>query len=183
NATNVTIQVHGEWISTPGHFGFEESLHFHGHPRSWHKITLVLQVLLNLLYFYGVCGRLKECLLHRYFSKELRSSTNGAESDVIQACRRLLDERQSLNVMRFLQAMNERHDLTEALKKLPWKTLIFVGDCSPFHTESVYMNAMMEKKICPLVEVQSCGSLVTEEHPYAMLIPIEVFLMGFGLEI
>ncbi|GMP40851.1 hypothetical protein CsSME_00011146 [Camellia sinensis var. sinensis] len=70
--------------------------------------------------------------------------------------------------MRFLQAMNERHDLTEGLKKLPCKTLIFVGDCSPFHTESVYMNAMMEKKICALVEVQSCGSLVTEEHPYAM---------------
>ncbi|CAL5330449.1 unnamed protein product [Camellia sinensis] len=113
--------------------------------------------------------------------KELRSSMNGAESDVIQACRRLLDERQSLNVMRFLQAMNERHDLTEGLKKLPCKTLIFVGDCSPFHTESVYMNAMMEKKICALVEVQSCGSLVTEEHPYAMLIPIEFFLMGFGL--
>ena len=46
-----------------------------------------------------------------------------------------------------------RHDLTEGLKKLPCKTLIFVGDCSPFHTESVYMNAKMEKKICALVEV------------------------------
>ncbi|CAL5330453.1 unnamed protein product [Camellia sinensis] len=149
---------------------------------SWTE-WLYNKVLLNLLYFYGMCGLLKECLLHRYFSKELRSSMNGAESDVIQACRRkgLLDERQSLNVMRFLQAMNERHDLTEGLKKLPCKTLIFVGDCSPFHTESVYMNAMMEKKIRALVEVQSCGSLVTEEHPYAMLIPIEFFLMGFGL--
>lgn len=29
-------------------------------------------------------------------------------------------------------------------------------------------------------QIQSCGSLVTEEHPYAMLIPIELFLMGFG---
>ncbi|THG01545.1 hypothetical protein TEA_016830 [Camellia sinensis var. sinensis] len=83
---------------------------------SWTE-WLYNKVLLNLLYFYGMCGLLKECLLHRYFSKELRSSMNGAESDVIQACRR----------------------------------------------------------------VQSCGSLVTEEHPYAMLIPIEFFLMGFGL--
>ncbi|CAH2080437.1 unnamed protein product [Thlaspi arvense] len=137
-------------------------------------------VLLNLLYFYGMCGLLKECLLHRYFSKELRCSLHGEESDVIQTCRRLLGERQSLNVMRFLQAINERHDISEGLNKLQCKTLIFVGDCSPFHAESLYMNAVMDKKICALVEVQSCGSLVTEEHPYAMLIPIEFFLMGFG---
>ena len=34
-------------------------------------IILFLQVLLNLLYFYGMRGLLKECLLHRYFSKVL----------------------------------------------------------------------------------------------------------------
>ncbi|GMP40849.1 hypothetical protein CsSME_00011146 [Camellia sinensis var. sinensis] len=55
---------------------------------SWTE-WLYNKVLLNLLYFYGMCGLLKECLLHRYFSKELRSSMNGAESDVIQACRRV----------------------------------------------------------------------------------------------
>ncbi|KAL6989528.1 Protein ndl2, variant 2 [Sarracenia purpurea var. burkii] len=147
---------------------------------SWTE-WLYNKVLLNLLYFYGMRGLLKECLLHRYFSKELRCSKHGAESDIIHTCRRLLGDRQSLNVMRFLQAINERQDLTEELKKLQCKTLIFVGDCSPFHAESLYMNAMIDKKICALVEVQSCGSLVTEEHPYAMLIPIEFFLMGFGL--
>uniref|UniRef100_A0A5B7AAI8 Putative pollen-specific protein SF21 n=1 Tax=Davidia involucrata TaxID=16924 RepID=A0A5B7AAI8_DAVIN len=146
---------------------------------SWTE-WLYNKVLLNLLYFYGMCGLLKECLLQRYFSKELRCGMHGAESDSIQACRRLLDERQSLNVMRFLQAMNERHDLTEDLKKLRCRTLIFVGENSPFHAESVYMNAVMDKRICAFVEVESCGSLVTEEHPYAMVIPIEFFLMGFG---
>lgn len=30
-----------------------------------------MQVLKNLLYFYGMCGLLKECLLQRYFSKVL----------------------------------------------------------------------------------------------------------------
>ncbi|XP_057962802.1 protein NDL1-like isoform X2 [Malania oleifera] len=138
------------------------------------------KVLLNLLYFYGMCGLLKECLLQRYFSKELRSGSHGAQSDIIQACQRLLDERQSLNVMRFLQAINERHDLTEGLKRLRCKTLIFVGENSPFRAESVYMSAKMDRKSTALVEVQACGSLVTEEHPYAMLIPIEFFLMGFG---
>ncbi|XP_030958086.1 protein NDL2-like [Quercus lobata] len=146
---------------------------------SWSE-WLYIKVLLNLLYFYGMCGVLKECLLQRYFSKELRCGLHDAESDIIHVFKRLLDERQSLNVMRFLQAINERHDLTEGLKKLRCKTLIFVGESSEFHAESVYMSAKMGKKNCALVEVQACGSLVTEEHPYAMLIPIEIFLMEFG---
>jgi protein NDRG1 len=31
-----------------------------------------------------------------------------------------------------------------------------------------------------LGQVQACGSLVTEEHPISMIVPIERFLMGFG---
>lgn len=138
------------------------------------------KVLMNLLYFYGMCGILKECLLQRYFSKEIRCSVQGTEADIIQACRRLLDERKSLNVMRFLQAINERYDLTEGLENLQCRTLIFVGESSQFRDESVYMSTKMGKKTCALVEVEACGSLVTEEHPYAMIIPIEFFLMGFG---
>ncbi|XP_041022339.1 protein NDL1-like isoform X2 [Juglans microcarpa x Juglans regia] len=143
-------------------------------------ILTLFAVLLNLLYFYGMCGVLKECLLQRYFSKELRSGLHGAESDIIHTFRRLLDERQSLNVMRFLEAINTRPDLTDGLKKLQCKTLIFVGESSEFHAEAVYMSGKMGRKSCALVEVQACGSLVTEEHPYAMLIPIEFFLMGLG---
>ncbi|KAK9086801.1 hypothetical protein Syun_029195 [Stephania yunnanensis] len=138
------------------------------------------KVMLNLLYFYGMCGLLKDFLLQRYFSKEIRCGVHGAESDIVHACRRLLDERQSMNVMRFLQAINEREDLSESLKKLQCKSLIFVGESSPFHSEAVHMSAKMDRRNCALVEVQACGSLVTEEHPYSMLIPIEFFLMGFG---
>ncbi|KAI6684972.1 hypothetical protein NL676_030885 [Syzygium grande] len=147
---------------------------------SWTE-WLYNKVLLNLLYFYGMCGLLKEFLLQRYFSKEIRCSMHGSESGVVQTCWKFLDERQSLNVIaRFLEAMNRRHDLTDSLKNLHCKTLIFVGESSPFHAESMFMSAKMDRKVCALVEVQACGSLVTEEHPYAMLIPIEFFLMGFG---
>jgi protein NDRG1 len=83
-------------------------------------------------------------------------------------------------VLLIRKSICRRHDLTEGLKKLKCKTLIFVGESSEFHEESVYMCAKMGRKSCALVEVQACGSLVTEEHPYAMLIPIEFFLMGFG---
>ncbi|KAJ8760693.1 hypothetical protein K2173_017708 [Erythroxylum novogranatense] len=147
---------------------------------SWTE-WLYNKVLINLLYFYGMCGILKECLLQRYFSKEIRCGMHGAESEIIQTFKRLLDERQSLNVMRFLQTINDRrHDLTKGLKKLQCKTLIFVGERSLFREESIHMSANMGNKSCALVEVEACGSLVTEEHPYAMIPPIEFFLMGFG---
>ncbi|XP_043690882.1 protein NDL2-like isoform X2 [Telopea speciosissima] len=146
---------------------------------SW-KEWLYNKVMLNLLYFYGMSGLLKECLLQRYFSKESRSDMHGAESDIVQSCRRLLDERQSSNVLRFLQAINERHDLTDGLKKLKCKTLIFVGEDSVFHSEALHMSTNMDKRSNAFIEVEACGSLVTEEDPYAMLIPLEFFLMGFG---
>ncbi|KAK6941409.1 NDRG protein [Dillenia turbinata] len=135
----------------------------------------------NLLYYYGMCGLVKEYLLKRYFSKEVRGSIEVPESDIVQACRRLLDERQSGNVMQFLEAINERPDISEGLKRLKCRTLIFVGEFSPFHTEALHMTSKLDRKQSALVEVQACGSMVTEEQPHAMLIPMEYFLMGYGL--
>ncbi|KAM7512959.1 hypothetical protein LguiB_011834 [Lonicera macranthoides] len=147
---------------------------------SWTE-WLCNKVMSNLLYFYGMSGLLKECLLYRYFSKKVRGSPEVPESDIVQACRRLLDERQSINVLRFLQAIDRRPDITQGLKRLKCRTLIFVGDLSPFHSEAIHMTTKLDRKYSALVEVQACGSMVTEEQPHAMLIPMEYFLMGYGL--
>ncbi|KAK1313192.1 Pollen-specific protein SF21 [Acorus calamus] len=147
---------------------------------SWTE-WLYNKVMSNLLYFYGMCGVVKEGLLQRYFSKEVRGSVHVHESDIVQACRRLLDERQSTNVLRFLQSINGRRDLSEGLKKLQCRTLIFVGENSPFHAEALYMTSKLDRRYSALVEVQACGSVVTEEQPHAMLIPMEYFLMNYGL--
>ncbi|XP_052722735.1 protein NDL1 isoform X2 [Vigna angularis] len=144
-------------------------------------ILSLFAMMSNLLYFYGVCGVLKECLLQRYFSKEVRGDAEFPESEIVQACRKLLDERKSINIFRFLQAINERPDITEGLKRLKCRTLIFVGDSSPFHSEAIHMTSKLDKRYTALVEVQGCGSMVTEEQPYAMLVPMENFLMGYGL--
>lgn len=139
------------------------------------------KVMSNLLYFYGNCAMLKECLLQRYFSKEVRGSAEVPESDIVQACRKLLEERQSINVWRLLQAINGRPDITGGLKRLKCRTLIFVGDSSPFHSEALHMTSKLDRRLSALVEVQACGSMVTEEQPHAMLIPMEYFFMGYGL--
>lgn len=149
-------------------------------PPSWTE-WFCNKVMSNLLYYYGMCSLLKECLLYRYFSKEVRGSAEVPESDIVQACRRLLDERQSLNVFRFLQAINRRPDITEGLKTLKCRTLIFVGENSPFYAEALHMTARLDRRYCALVEVQACGSMVTEEQPHAMLIPLEYFLVGYGM--
>lgn len=49
--------------------------------------------------------------------------------------------------------MNRRPDLTDGLKKLKCRTLIFVGDNSPFHTEALHMIAKLDKRYSALVEV------------------------------
>ncbi|CAL9768225.1 unnamed protein product [Musa acuminata subsp. burmannicoides] len=147
---------------------------------SWTE-WLYSKVMLNFLYFYGICGLIKESLLHRYFSKGVRGSSQVPESDIVQACRSLLDQRHGVNVWRFLQSINERYDLAEASKKLQCRTLIFVGENSPFRLEAINMVTKLDRRFSALVEVQACGSVVTEEQPYAMLIPIEYFLMGYGL--
>lgn len=113
---------------------------------SWTE-WLYNKFLSNLLYYYGICGLVKECLLKRYFSKEVRGSAEVPDSDIVQACRRLLDERQSINILRFLEAMNGRPDISEALKRLRCRTLVFVGDESPFHEEALYMISKLDKKI------------------------------------
>ena len=41
-------------------------------------------------------------------------------------------------------------------------------------------NAYSPERVCE-IQVQACGSMVTEEQPHAMLIPLEYFLMGYGL--
>lgn len=146
---------------------------------SWAE-WLCNKVMANLLYYCGMCGLMTELLLKRYFSKEVRGSAEVPESDTVQACKRLLRERQSPNVLRFLEAMNGRPDITNGLRRIKCRSLIFVGEHSPFHSEALYMMTKLDRRSSALVEVQGCGSIVTEEHPDAMLIPLEYFLMRYG---
>lgn len=146
---------------------------------SWTE-WLCNKVMSNFLYFCGMCTLVKELLLIRFFSKEVRGSAEVPESDIVQACRKLLEERQSPNVLRFLEAINERPSITDGLRKLKCRTLIFVGEHSPFHSEALLVTSKLDRRFSALVEVQACGSIVTEEQPDAMLIPLEYFLMGYG---
>ncbi|KAL6556669.1 Protein ndl2 [Orobanche gracilis] len=146
---------------------------------SWTE-WLCNKVMSNILYLCGMCGIVKELLLMRYFSNEVRGGVDVPESDIVQSCRRLLCERQSPGVLRFLEAINGRPDITDGLRRLRCRSLIFVGENSPFHYEALHMTSNLDRRFSALVEVQACGSVVTEEQPDAMLIPLEYFLMGFG---
>ena len=67
----------------------------------------------------------------------------------------LLGERHGVSLRRFLEAINRRHDITDGLRSLKCRTLIFVGDQSPFHSETLHMVAALDRKYSALVEV--CG--------------------------
>ncbi|XP_008795470.2 protein NDL2-like isoform X2 [Phoenix dactylifera] len=118
---------------------------------SWTE-WLFNKVISNLLYFYGMCGLVKDFLLQRYFSKEVRGSGQVAESAIVQVCRSLLDERPSENVWRFLQSINGRYDITEQLHQLQCQTLIFVGEDSPYHSDALHMTSKLDRRYSALVE-------------------------------
>ncbi|XP_048602783.1 protein NDL2-like isoform X1 [Brassica napus] len=177
---------------------------------SWSE-WLCNKVMSNLLYYYGMCGVVKELLLKRYFSKfvvmlkfqnqilfknaeelvipfflfffcnSLITFFRSKNLYVVFSTTQLLCERQSTNIWRFLEAINGRVDLSEGLRKLQCRTLIFIGESSCYHSEAVHMTTKLDRRYGALVEVQGSGSLVTEEQPQAMVIPMEYFLMGYGL--
>ncbi|KAJ0804671.1 putative alpha/Beta hydrolase [Helianthus annuus] len=70
----------------------------------------------------------------------------------------LLNERQSINVRRYLEAIDKRPDITEGLKKLKSRTLIFVGDSSPFYSEALHMTGKLDRRYSALVEVPGLTS-------------------------
>ncbi|KAF8389797.1 hypothetical protein HHK36_024316 [Tetracentron sinense] len=95
--------------------------------------------------------------------------------------------------MNLVLPTSRRPDITEGLKKLQCRTLMFIGENSLFHSEALHMALKLDRRYIALVEVpcidmrdgivqvQSCGSIVTEEQPHAILIPMEYFLIGYGL--
>jgi len=46
-----------------------------------------------------------------------------------------------------------RPDISDGLKRLKCRTLIFVGDSSPFHSEALYMTSKLDRRYSALVEV------------------------------
>ncbi|XP_024363332.1 protein NDL2 [Physcomitrium patens] len=143
---------------------------------SWSE-WLYNKAMINILYYCGATNFVKDSLLQRYFSQEVRASPVGAE--VLDNYRKHFGDHPSRNIMRYMQSIHQRADITENLRKLKCRTLVIVGENSPFHSEALHMSTVMRPRYQALIEVQACGSLVTEEQPQSMIVPIELFLMFY----
>jgi hypothetical protein len=137
------------------------------------------KALLNLLYYYGTTSFVKESLLYRYFGPDSRGFL-GPGSNVVQTYRRELDARNPINMMRFIQAMQDRQDLTPFLHNLHCNTLLVVGEKSPAYEDAVHMDMHLDHRKSSWVEIPGCGALLTEESPLALHQPIQLFLMELG---
>jgi protein NDRG1 len=107
--------------------------------------------MINLLYFCGMSGFVKDTLLQRYFSQEVLNAA-GSGLDVIMTYRRHLADAQSRNVMQYMQAIHHRVDLSESLKNLKCRTLIIVGEHSPFHHDALHISTQMHRRYNALIE-------------------------------
>lgn len=59
-----------------------------------------------------------------------------------------------------------RPDITDGLRKLQCRSLIFVGDSSPFHAEALYMTSKLDRRYSALVEVCNFG---LDSYPFQFL--------------
>lgn len=46
-----------------------------------------------------------------------------------------------------------RYDISEGLRKLQCRSLIFVGDMSPLHADALHMTSKLDRRFSALVEV------------------------------
>jgi len=53
----------------------------------------------------------------------------------------------------FVLAFCRRYDISEGLRKLECRSLIFVGDMSCFHGEALHMTSKLDRRLSALVEV------------------------------
>ncbi|KAI3820402.1 hypothetical protein L1987_07948 [Smallanthus sonchifolius] len=74
--------------------------------------------------------------------------------------------------------LNMRPDLTAGLKRLQCRSLILVGENSPFNSDSLHMTSKLDRRFSALIEVRGCGSIVTEEQPDAMFDTNGIFPHG-----
>ena len=54
----------------------------------------------------------------------------------------------------FVLASSRRPDISEGLRKLHCRSLIFVGDMSPFHSEALHITSKLDRRFSALVEVR-----------------------------
>ncbi|KAJ8421965.1 hypothetical protein Cgig2_028754 [Carnegiea gigantea] len=128
-----------------------------------YKAFYYLYVMSNLLYFYGMCGVVKETLLKWYFSKEVYRDIVGLELDILQACRRVSSSTSVSLFVSLSLPINllfdmegnfwRRPDITEELKKLCCRSLIVVGEDSCFHAEALHMAMKFDRRFSALVKV------------------------------
>ena len=59
--------------------------------------------------------------------------------------------------------------MTENLKQLQCRTLIFVGENSQFHAEAVHMTAKLDSRYSALVEVSICPHINFNAHGFWVL--------------
>ncbi|KAG0574740.1 hypothetical protein KC19_VG286800 [Ceratodon purpureus] len=96
--------------------------------------------MIKIIYFCGLTGFVKERLLQRYFSSEVRDSSESTLEglDVLTTVRHHMDDRRRENIMRYMQAIHQRQSCEE-LQALS-VTFVFILDCTLFKFLCLYMQ-------------------------------------------
>ncbi|CAI5974112.1 unnamed protein product [Closterium sp. NIES-65] len=139
------------------------------------------KVLLGVLCVAGMSKYVKDALVHRYFCHQ-QTGFHGPASDSILMFRQELDNREPENVMRYLDIIHSRIDLTPFLLHLKCPVLLVAGEMSEASMqEAAHMMCHLDPMTTSWVQVEASGALVTEERPHMLRKPLESFFARQGM--
>ncbi|CAI5468222.1 unnamed protein product [Closterium sp. Yama58-4] len=140
------------------------------------------KVLLGVLCMAGMSKYVKDALVHRYFCHQ-QTGFHGPASDSILMFRQELDNREPENVMRYLDIIHSRIDLTPFLLHLSCPVLLVAGEMSEASMqEAAHMMCHLDPMTTSWVQVEASGALVTEERPHMLRKPLETSQESFRPE-
>jgi pimeloyl-ACP methyl ester carboxylesterase len=145
-----------------------------GNKPSWSEYIWLKKMQYQLAYF-GMASVVNDLLTIYFGHTAIKHS-----KDLVLSFSEYLNSLKPYNVMKFLEGYTNRKELSDELKKVDCKVLLFVGTDSPYFDGTIKLMNKYNASNTAWIKVQDCGGLVTEERPDAMVTSMILYMQGMG---
>jgi len=113
--------------------------------------------------------------INRYFAFRKRIPVN-----VLEYFKGELEQQNASNVVRYYQGYLNRRNITEELKKVTTRSIVFIGDHSDSKSESLRVQSKLMLDRTDYIIVPHGGVLLTETNPKKLVTTLELFFNTLG---
>lgn len=119
----------------------------------------------------------------KFISRWFHPLTIKSNTDLVEAQESMFFRANSKNVKIIASAFSARSDILSSLKSIKARTLLLVADGSVSEMDCTAIMGAMPRLTVEWAKVKTCGVLMTEERPAALLHPMNLFYAGLGIKV